>query len=425
MPRPMTITEKIMAHAAGLPEVAPGQIIMAKIGLVYLSEIKVSTVLNNVRKLGLNQVFDQESVVILFDHCAVAPTINNANMHIEVRKLAKEFGLPIYDIGRHGLMHQVPVEEGYLVPGIIAFGTDAHGTTGGAVGAVTMGMATTDASVAAATGENWLRVPETVRIELQGKLPPGTMSRDIMFYFMGEKGWDGTEGVWAYQALEFAGEAARAMSIDSRMALCNLSADAGAKNAIFPPDEVTRNYMQGRARKTPIYHQSDADAVYADRITLDVSSLEPHVACPHTPDNVKPLSQLLGTKIQVATVSTCANGRLEDLHMAAEILKGRKVHPEVRMVVSPASQKIYGEALDDGTFSTLQKAGVVIGHASCGPCNGSQLVVLGDDEVCIGTVPRNFIGRLGSKKSYVYSANAAVVAASAIKGSIADPREFL
>jgi 3-isopropylmalate/(R)-2-methylmalate dehydratase large subunit len=288
-----------------------------------------------------------------------------------------------------------------------------------------MGMATTDASVAAATGENWLRVPETVKIELQGKLPPGTMSRDIMFYFMGDKGWDGTQGTWAYQALEFTGEAAKAMSIDSRLALCNLSADAGAKNAIFPPDEVTRKYMEGRARKTPIYHQSDPDAVYADSITLDVSSLEPHIACPHTPDNVKPLSQLLGTKIHVATVSTCANGRLEDLHAAAEILKGRKVHPDVRLVVSPASQRIYGEALEDGTFTVLQKAGAVIGHSSCGPCNGSQLVVLGDDEVCIGTVPRNFIGRLGSKKSYVYSANAQVVAASAIKGSIADPREFL
>jgi len=425
MSRPMTITEKIMAQAAGLPAVSPGQIIMAKIGLVYLSEIKVATVLNNVKKLGLSRVFDPESVVILFDHCAVAPNVNNANMHVEVRKLAKEFHLPIYDIGRHGLMHQVVVEEGYLVPGIIAIGTDAHGTTGGALGAVTMGMATTDATVAAATGEGWLRVPETVRIDIQGKLPPGTTSWDIIFYFMGQKGWDGTAGEWAYQALEFTGETIRGMSIDSRMALCNLSADAGAKNAICPPDEITQNFMKDKTRRTPIYHQSDPDAEYADHIILDVANLEPQVACPHTPDNVKPVSQLLGTKIQVATIATCANGRLEDLHLAAKIMKGRKVHPDVRMIISPASQKIYGQALEDGTFSTLQKSGAVIAHSSCGPCNGSQLVILGDDEVCIGSVPRNFKGRLGSKKSFVYSANPAVVAASAIKGVIADPREFL
>jgi len=423
--RPMTITEKIMAQSADLPEVSPGQIIMAKIGLVYISDYKVATILNNIKALGGRGVFDQESVVIVYDHYAVASTVNHANMHNEARKLAKAFNLPIYDIGRHGIMHQVVLEEGYLVPGMIAIGTDAHAPTGGAIGAVVLGMGTTDATVAAATGESWLRVPATVKVEIQGRLPQGTMSRDIMSYFMGQKGWDGTKGEWANQALEFTGTSAKTMSMDSRLSLCNLSADAGAKNAIFPPDEITRSYLKGKTKKVPQFYQSDPDAEYADHITLDVTNLEPQVACPHSPDNVKPLSQLLGTKIHVATIATCANGRLEDLHAAAQILKGRKIHPDVRMIVSPASQKIYRQALQDGTFNTLSKSGVVIGHSSCGPCTGGQLVVLGDQEVCIASVPRNFQGRMGSNQSEIYSANPAVVAASAIRGVISDPKEFL
>jgi 3-isopropylmalate dehydratase large subunit len=425
MARAMTITEKILAQAAGLQEVVPGQMITAKVGLVYTMDFQGKAVLGHLKAVGATKVFDRSKVVVIFDHNTPAPNVDYANLQTHVRKLAKEFDLPLYDVGRQGIMHQVVAEEGYLVPGMIAVGTDSHALTGGALGAVVLGMGATDAAMAMATGETWLRVPASVRVELRGILPKGTMSRDIMAYFLGQKGWDGTKAEWAYQAVELTGTTIHHMSMDSRFALCNMASDAGAKNAIVPPDETTKKYVEGRARSQPLFLHSDEDAEYVEKITLDISNMEPQVACPHSPDNVVPLSKIVGTKISVATVSSCSNGRLEDLHVAAQILKDRKVHPEVRMIVSPASQKIYGEALEDGTLSTLLKAGVLIGHSTCGPCNGGQLVVLGDGEVLIGSVPRNMRGRLGSLNSEIYTANPAVVAASAIRGVISDPKEFL
>jgi 3-isopropylmalate/(R)-2-methylmalate dehydratase large subunit len=421
----MTITEKILAQSAGLPEVVPGQMIMAKVGLVYTMESGGKRVFDNLKSLGATKVFDPEKVVVIFDHYVPAPDIDFANLHNEIRKFAREYNVPLYDVGEHGLMHYLVAEEGYLVPGIFAIGTDSHAPTGGALGAVVSGIGRTDAAIAMATGELWLRVPPSVKLEIHGKLPKGTMSRDIMIFFMGQKGWDGTKAEWSYKAIEVRGETLKNMSMDSRFALCNLASDMGVKNAVIPPDEITQNYVKDRAKRTFEIFQSDPDAEYTEQITLDASTLEPQVACPHSPDNVKPLSKVLGTKINVATISSCASGRLEDFHVAAQILNGRKVHPDVRMIISPASQRVYAQAIDDGTFSTLAKAGVVIGPSTCGPCHGGQLVVLGDGEVCIGSVPRNMQGRLGSSKSEVYSANPAVVAASAIKGVIADPRELL
>jgi 3-isopropylmalate/(R)-2-methylmalate dehydratase large subunit len=425
MSKPMTITEKIMARSAGLAEVVPGQMITAKIGLAYTMDMLAMNVFNKLKAVGATQVFDPEKVVIVFDHNAPPPDVNYANLHNQIRMLAKQYGIRIYDIGSGGIMHQIVAQEGYLVPGIVAIATDSHALTGGALGAVVLGVGATDVAMAMATGELWLRVPATVKVEIEGNLPKGTMSRDIMLYLMGQKGWDGTKADWAYQAIELTGNTVRNMTMDSRFALCNLSSDAGAKNAIIPPDEVTQTYLKGRARGEYQLFQSDPDAEYVDTMRLEVSRFEPKVACPHSPDNVKPLSQVLGTKINIATVSSCSGGRLEDLRIAAQILKGRKLHPDVRMVVAPASQKIYQEAMKDGTFSILLDAGVLVGHATCGPCHGGQLVVLGKGDVCIGSLPRNMRGRMGSPESEIYSANPAVVAASAIKGVIADPREFL
>ena len=425
MARPMTITEKIMAQSAGLEEVAPGQMITVKIGLAYTMDFQGKIVFDHLRSIGVTKVFDPEKIMVVFDHFAPPPDVNYANLHNEIRKLAKEYNLRIYDIGRHGITHHMVAEEGYLVPGIIAIGTDSHSLTGGAMGAVVLGMGATDTAIAMATGELWLRVPAMVRVEIQGKLPKGMMSRDIMLYLLGQKGWDGTKAEWAYQAIELTGETVRDMTMDGRFALCNLASDTGAKNAIIAPDNVTKQYLKGRARRTYQVFQSDPEAQYVDRITLEVSKFEPQVACPHSPDNVKPLSQVLGTKINVATIASCSSGRLEDLHVAAQILKGRKVDSSVRMMVSPASQKIYQQAMEDGTFDILLQSGVLIGHSTCGPCHGGELVVLGEGEVCIGSLPRNMQGRLGSLKSEVYLANPAVVAASALKGAIADPREFL
>ncbi len=425
MARPMTVTEKIMARSAGLKEVFPGQIITANIGLVYTTDFQAKAVFDHFKSLGAPKVFDLEKVLVFFDHFTPPPDVNYANLHKDIRKMAKEFHVRLYDVGRHGIMHHVVAEDGYLVPGIIAVGTDSHALTGGGIGAVVMGVGATDAAVAMATGELWVRVPTAVRVELEGALPKGTMSRDIMLYLMGQKGWDGTKAEWAYQAIELAGETTRKMSMDSRFALCNLASDTGAKNAIIEPDAVTEAYLKGRARRRYEVFRSDPEAEYTEKIALDVSAFEPQVACPHSPDNVRPLSQVLGKKIQVATIASCSSGRLEDLHVAAQILKGRKIEPGVRMIVSPASQTIFRKAMEDGTFGILMEAGVLIAHSTCGPCHGGELVILGEGEVCIGSLPRNMQGRLGSPKSEVYLANPAVVTASAIKGAIADPREFL
>jgi len=421
----MTITEKILAQAARLPEVIPGQMVTARVGLVYTMDLWAKDVFDHLRETGAKRVFDSEKVVVVFDHCMPPTDVKSANLHNEIRKVAREFSVPIYDVGHQGVMHQLVAEEGYLAPGMIAVGTDSHAPTGGGMGAVVVGIGATDAAIAMATGELWLRVPSSVRVEVHGEMPRGTMSRDIMTFLMGQKGWDGTKAVWAYQAVELAGETVKKMSMDSRFALCNMASDMGIKNAIVGPDDVTLKYLKGRARSTPQLFQSDTDAGYADQMTLDVSDMEPQVACPHSPDHVKPLSHIRGAKINVATIASCSNGRLEDLHAAAQILKGRKIHPDVRMIVSPASQRIYGQAMEDGTFDVFLKAGVLISHSTCGPCLGVQGVVLGDGDVCIGTLPRNMKGRLGSPKAEIYLANPAVVAASAIKGEIADPGEFL
>jgi 3-isopropylmalate/(R)-2-methylmalate dehydratase large subunit len=425
MARPMTITEKIMARSADLKEVFPGQIITASIGLVYTTDFQAKAVFDHFKSLGAPKLFDLEKVLVFFDHFTPPPDVNYANLHRDLRKMAKEFHLRLYDVGRHGIMHHMVAEEGYLIPGILAVGTDSHALTGGGIGAVVSGVGATDAAVAMATGKLWMRVPPTVRVDIVGGLPKETMSRDIMLYLMGQKGWDGTKAKWGYRAIELAGETTTKMSMDSRFALCNLASDTGAKNAIIAPDDVTEAYLKGRARRGYEVFRSDPDAEYTERIVLDVSTLEPQVACPHSPDNVRPLSHVLGKKIQVATIASCSSGRLEDLHVAAEILKGRKVDPNVRMIISPASQTIFRQAMEDGTFATLMEAGVLISHSTCGPCHGGELVILAEGEICIGSLPRNMQGRLGSPKSEVYLANPAVVAASAIKGAIADPREFL
>ncbi len=425
MARPMTITERIMARSAGLQEVVPGQTITAEVGLVYTTDFQAKAVFDHLKSLGAPKIFDLDKVLVFFDHYAPPPGVHYANLHNDIRKMAKEFHVRLYDVGRHGIMHHVVAEDGYLVPGIIAVGTDSHALTGGGIGAVVMGVGATDAAVAMATGKLWVRVPASIRVGIEGALPKGTMSRDIMLYLMGQKGWDGTKAEWGYQAIELAGEATRKMSMDSRFALCNLASDTGAKNAIVEPDAVSEQFLKGRARRGYQVLRSDPEAEYKEKITLDASTFEPQVACPHSPDNVKPLSQVLGTKIHVATIASCSSGRLEDLHVAARILKGRKVDPNVRMIVSPASQTIYRQAMEDGTFGIFLDAGVLVAHSTCGPCHGGELVILGDGEVCIGSLPRNMQGRLGSPKSEVYLANPAVVAASAVKGVIADPREFL
>jgi homoaconitate hydratase family protein len=420
----MTITEKIMAHSAGVEEVVPGQLLNAKIGLAYTMDYLGKVVFDHLRRLGAEKVFDADKVVIVFDHQVPAPDSKWADLHNVIRREAKEYGIRLYDIGEHGMMHQIVVQEGQLIPGIIAIGTDSHALTGGAVGAVVMGMGATDAVVAMATGELWMRVPEPVKVIIQGDFLPGVMARDVMSYLFLQKGWDGSEAKWTYRAIEFAGPGVRKMNMDERLSLCNLLSDSGAKNGIIAPDEITLDYVKPRAKSSFQVFQSDPDASYEEVTEVDVSEMEAQIACPHSPDNVKPLSQVAGTKVNVAFIGSCTNGRLGDLRTAAQILKGRKVHPGVRLTVSPASQSIYNQAMAEGLFSTLSEAGALIAPSSCGPCFGGQLVILGEGDVAISSTARNLKGRMGSPGAEIYSANPAVVAASAIAGEIADPKQF-
>jgi len=425
MPRPMTITEKILAHSSGLDEVVPGQLFNCKIGLAYTMDFLGKGVFDNLEKLGAKKVFDKDKVVVVFDHKSPPCSAADANLHSIVRKQAQKYGLKLYDVGQHGMMHHVVVEEGHLVPGIVALGTDSHALTGGAAGAVVMGIGVTDIAIAMATGQLWLRVPEPVKVIVEGEFPPGVMARDIMAFLFREKGWDGTAAKWTYRAIEFAGPAIAKMEMDERFSLCNLVSDSGAKNSIIAPDETTLAYVKPRAKREFKVFQSDPDAHYEEIRTLDVSSLVPQVACPHSPDNVKDVSEVAGTKINVGIIGSCTNGRLSDIRAAAKILKGRHVQPGVRMIVSPVSQRVYKQALNEGLFSILAEAGVIIGPATCGVCTGGQLAVLGDGEVAIAATPRNMKGRMGSKEAQIYSANPAVVAASAVTGEITDPKQFL
>ena len=425
MPRSMTITEKILADAAGVTEVVPGSIINVKIGLAYTMDTLAKLVFDNLRKLGVDDVFDKDRVVVVLDHQAPPPTGKWADMHNILRKEAKEFGVRLYDIGHNGMMHQIVVQEGHLVPGIIAIGTDSHALTGGALGAVTMGVGTTDAVVAMATGELWMRVPEPVKVILDGEFPLGVMARDVMSYLFKEKGWDGSAAKWTYRSVEFTGETVSRMNMEERLSLCNFLSDSGAKNGIIAPDDITMAYVAPRAKQEYQIYKSDPDAEYEEVLTVHVEELEPQIACPHSPDNVKPVSKVAGTKVNVAFIGTCTNGRLGDIRTAAHVLKGRRVHPGVRMTISPASQTIYKEALKEGLFDILSDAGVLIAPSTCGPCFGGQLVVLGEGDVAISSGARNLKGRMGSPEAMIYSANPAVVAASAIRGEITDPKEFL
>ena len=425
MTRHMTITEKIMAASANLEEVSPGQLINARVDLAYTMDFMGKVVFDKLHQLGATAVFDKEKVVVIFDHAVPAPDVKWAELHNAVRKEIREFGVRSYDVGNHGIMHHVVAEEGHLVPGIVALGTDSHAPTGGALGALAIGVGATDVAVAMATGAIWLRVPEAVRVTVSGELAKGVMARDISTFLMGQKGWDGTQAEWTYRSVEFTGPTVGNMEMDDRFSLCNLVSDMGAKNAIVAADEKTLAYVRNRAKCDPRIYESDPDAVYAEEFAVDVTDLEPLVSCPHSPDNVHKIADVSGTAINVAFIGTCANGRLSDLRAAADLLKGRKVSPSVRLYVSPVSQKVYRQALDDGLLATLSDAGAVILPASCSPCIGINLVILGAKDVALSSGPRNMKGRMGSYDAQVYTANPLVVAASAIAGEITDPRAFI
>jgi len=423
---PMTLAEKILARACGRPSVSPDQIVVASIDLA-LSHENADLVRKSFREIGVSRVWDPERIVIVLDHRIPAESEKTATTHKAIREFVAEQGIRhFYDVGRGGICHQVLAEHGHVLPGMVMVGTDSHTTTHGAFGAFATGIGATEMAGVWTEGKLWFKVPATLRIEVAGALPPWVSAKDLILYIIGQLRSDGAE----YQAVEFDGAAIRHMTVASRMVLANLSMEMGAKVAFTPVDDLLLSYLRRHTHgdlSTYVRWRPDPGAHYARVLHFDANKVlqEPQVACPHAVDNVKPISEVSGVPVNQAVLGSCTNGRLEDLEMAAYVLTGRHVHPNTRLLIVPASQQVYVEALRMGYLETLVDAGAIVNPPGCGPCVGVHQGILAAGEVCISSTNRNFIGRMGSKDSQVFLASPAVVAASAVAGHIVHPKEIV
>jgi 3-isopropylmalate/(R)-2-methylmalate dehydratase large subunit len=415
----MTITEKILARAAGLDTVKPGQFLDCKVDQVASMDLQGKLVFNTIDALGCEPLFDRDRVAFTLDHQSPAQTVAIADVHAAIRKAAKKFEVKnLFDVGS-GIMHVVMPERGLVLPGELVVMNESHTPTGGAMGAVVIGVGQTDAAVAAALGEIWLVVPASIRVNLRGKLRAGVTTKDLALHLMDLLGY---ERKAIYKTIEIGGPAVAALSMDARFTVTNYCSDMGAKSAIFEPDEVTLEYAAARAQRefTPLY--SDPDCHYEEVINVDLGILEPLLACPHALDNIHSVASQAGKPINEAFIGTCTNGRFEDLAAAAAIVAGRQVADGVRFVVVPASREVYQRALAAGHIATLSAAGALVFPPGCGPCMGEHSGVLGAGEVAISSGNRNMKGRMGSPDSFVYLGSPQTVAASAVCGVITDPR---
>jgi 3-isopropylmalate/(R)-2-methylmalate dehydratase large subunit len=417
----MTITEKIMALNSGRDRVVPGQLVWTDVHTVMTMDYLGKQTFTQLHKLGVQEVFDKSRVICVSDHLVPPPTAEFATMLNEWRAAVREHDIEhFYDLGRQGIAHQIMVEQGHVLPGKISIGTDSHANTYGAVGAVGNAIGVTDAAVAMATGKCWFRVPESVKFVITGTWQPWVMAKDLSLHIMGMMHWNGH---LIYKTLEFEGPAIRALGMAGRMTLCNMTVDLGAKNGIVAPDDVTRQYLAGRAKGDWEMLASDPDAHYDAVYEVNVSDVGPTVALPDKLDDVVPVEKVAGRKFNKAFVGTCTNGRVEDLEIMARILEGRKIHRDVNMIVVPASQDVYLEAMKRGYLQILVEAGAAIDTPSCAACAGIHTGVAGDGDIVLSAGNRNMKGRMGSKNAQIYLTSPAVVAASAIRGEITDPRE--
>jgi homoaconitate hydratase family protein len=413
-----TLTEKVLGRRAG-KDVQAGEVVVVSPDYV-LSHDNSAAIIQEFRKLGVRRVKAPSKIVIVLDHIVPAADEKYAQNHKTIREFVAEQGIPnFFDINA-GICHQVLPEQGFALPGKVIVGSDSHTPSYGALGAFAAGIGRTETACTWATDEIWLRVPETMRIDLSGRMGPGVFAKDLSLKLIGDHGAEMAN----YKAVEFAGPAAPDFSVGARLTLANMSAEMGAKNGYFAPDEKALKWLEGRAREPFIAVSSDPDARYESVLAVDLGALEPQVACPHTVDNVKPVAAVAGKPVNQVLIGTCTNGRLEDLEAAAAILKGRKVHPSVRVLVIPASWEVYREALRSGALAVLVDAGCVILNSGCGPCLGAHEGLLAAGEVCLSTSNRNFQGRMGHRDSEIYLGSPATAAASAVTGRITDPREF-
>lgn len=421
MPRPMTITEKIFAAHAGLDEVKAGDLITAKVDITLANDITGPVAIKEFKKIGIEKVYDKERVIFVPDHFVPNKDIKSAEQAKIVREFSKEQELTNYfEVGRMGIEHALLPEQGLVTAGDLIIGADSHTCTYGALGAFSTGVGSTDLACAMASGETWFKVPQTIKVEFFGQLNKWVSAKDLVLFLIGDIGVDGA----LYKTLEVSGNVIEEMDMDGRLTFCNMAIEAGAKNGIIVPDEVTKEYLKNRSIREPVFHTSDENAQYEKVLRYDVSKIEPTVAFPHLPENTKPISQVPDIKIDQSVIGSCTNGRLEDIRVAAQILEGRNVHPDVRLIVFPGTQKIYLEAIEKGYIQTIIKAGGAVSTPTCGPCLGGHAGILAKGERAISTTNRNFVGRMGHTESEIYLSSPAIAAASAVAGKIVSPESL-
>ena len=417
----MTMTQKILAKHAGVPSVEAGQLIEAKLDLVLGNDITAPVAITEFDKAGLTQVFDKDKIAIVLDHSTPCKDIKSAQLCAQAREFANRFSIThFYDVGQMGVEHALIPEKGLAAPGEAIIGADSHTCTYGALGAFSTGVGSTDMAAGMATGLAWFKVPAAIKVTLTGKLAPYVSGKDVVLHLIGQIGVDGA----LYKSLEFTGEGVAQLTMDDRFTIANMAIEAGAKNGIFPVDEQTLRYLEGRVDRPYDAVEADPDAVYDLEVVIDLSALQPTVALPHLPSNTRTVDEVAGLPIQQVVIGSCTNGRLKDLQEAAAILKGRKVHQGVRCIVLPATQQIMMDAMAQGLIQTFIEAGCAVSTPTCGPCLGGHMGVLSDGERAVSTTNRNFVGRMGPVSSEIILASPAVAAASAVAGCIADPAKL-
>ncbi len=417
----MTMTQKILARHAGLSEVKAGQLIEAKLDLVLGNDITTPVAITEFEKAGLTQVFDRDKIAIVLDHSTPCKDIKSAQLCAQARDFAGKYAIThFYDVGQVGIEHALLPEKGLCAPGEAIIGADSHTCTYGALGCFSTGVGSTDMAAGMATGLAWFKVPAAIKVTLKGKLRPYVSGKDVILHLIGLIGVDGA----LYQSLEFAGEGVAELTMDDRFTIANMAIEAGAKNGIFPVDDKTRAYLEGRVSRPWEAVEADGDAVYEREVVIDLSALRPTVSLPHLPSNTKTVDEVAGLPIQQVVIGSCTNGRLKDLEEAAAILKGKTVAAGIRCIVIPATQQIYMDAMKAGYLETFINAGCAVSTPTCGPCLGGHMGVMAAGERCVSTTNRNFVGRMGDVSSEVILASPAVAAASAIAGCVADPSKI-
>ena len=418
----MTITEKIMAAHAGVSEVSPGQLINAKLDLILGNDITAPIAIRELERLGVKRLFDPDKIVLIPDHFTPNKDIKSAEQCQILRQFARSHQLRhYYEVGRAGIEHAFLPEQGMVLPGDAIIGADSHTCTYGALGAFATGVGSTDLAAAMISGEAWFKVPESIKFMFSGKLRRWVGGKDLILYTIGKIGVDGA----LYKSMEFCGEVIDRLPMEDRLTMANMAVEAGAKSGIFAPDEITLDYIKGRSGRPYKLFLSDPGAHYAETFEWKGQDIEPQVALPHLPDRVKPISEVGEVAIDQVVIGSCTNGRISDLRIAAQILEGRKVAPFLRLIIIPATQSIYRQALKEGLLDIFLEAEGLVSAPTCGPCMGGHMGVLAAGERAVSTTNRNFVGRMGHPKSEVYLTGPAVAAASAILGRIASPEEVL